>query len=80
MPYKAKFGVSLIAYGCSDIGLTHSIAEFDIPELKDIAWNKDAFGNLVLPEAEKSLLLAMVDPDESIKSMTFDDFITGKGE
>lgn len=50
----------------------------NIKDLKPIEWTDDLFKNLVLPEEEKDLLLALARSHAKMKS-TFDDFVVGKG-
>ncbi|KAH9874750.1 hypothetical protein IAQ61_003940 [Plenodomus lingam] len=54
--------------------------DLDITKLHDIPWSDRAFENLVLDQAEKDLILALVDREQYKVSKPFDDFIAGKGE
>ncbi|KAJ4139718.1 hypothetical protein NW768_001061 [Fusarium equiseti] len=52
--------------------------EFEIDHITDIAWNDDAFANLVLPSGYKNLVTCFVEGQASHTS-DFDDIIQGKG-
>lgn len=54
--------------------------DFDVTKLHAIPWSERAFENLVLEQAEKDLILALVDRDQYRASKPCDDFIAGKGE
>ena len=47
--------------------------------MQEVNWNSSALGSLVLGDAEKRLLIAMVASENTRKAETFDDFIEGKG-
>ncbi|KAG6864452.1 hypothetical protein C0991_009401 [Blastosporella zonata] len=51
--------------------------EFDVEKIEDVAWNEDAFENLVLPTGRKQLLKSLVESHH--KEVGLDDFIKGKG-
>ncbi|KAF9482979.1 P-loop containing nucleoside triphosphate hydrolase protein [Pholiota conissans] len=51
--------------------------EFNVEKIEDVAWNKDAFENLVLPGERKHLLQSLVEAHH--KEIGFDDFIKDKG-
>ena len=51
--------------------------EFNIEHVQPIAWNDEAFVNLVLPEDHKVLLRTLVEAHDA--ETGFDDFIEGKG-
>lgn len=51
--------------------------EFDITKIEPVSWNEDAFANLVLPDAHKSLLCSLIGTHH--EKTGFDDFIRGKG-
>ncbi|KAF7304528.1 AAA domain-containing protein [Mycena chlorophos] len=51
--------------------------EFDVTKVQPVQWNKDAFANLVLPPARKTLLQSLVESHHT--ESTFDDFVRGKG-
>ncbi|KAG6843966.1 hypothetical protein H0H87_011337 [Tephrocybe sp. NHM501043] len=51
--------------------------EFDVEKIEDVAWNEDAFENLVLLAGRKQLLQSLVESHH--KEVGFDDFIKGKG-
>ena len=51
--------------------------EFNIEHVQPIAWNDEAFANLVLPEDHKVLLRTLVEAHDA--ETGFDDFIEGKG-
>jgi hypothetical protein len=60
---------------------------FNVELVTDIQWQTDAFSNLVLPDAQKSLIKALVEshsePGEEESAANgggFDDFIMGKGK
>ncbi|GJE84502.1 ATPase family AAA domain-containing protein [Phanerochaete sordida] len=50
---------------------------FNVAKVSEIAWNDEAFENLVLPGGRKMLLRALVEAHRS--DMGFDDFVKGKG-
>lgn len=52
--------------------------ELRVDELKDLAWNDEAFEKLVLPGGEKELAWAFVE-NKSLSKTGFDDFIPDKG-
>lgn len=52
--------------------------ELRVDELKDLAWNDEAFDKLVLPGGEKELAWAFVE-NKSLSKTGFDDFIPDKG-
>jgi len=52
---------------------------FNIEHLTPIEWTAGLFENLVLPAAEKDLLLALAKSHNKGPS-TFDDFVIGKGK
>lgn len=52
---------------------------FFVDEVKPIVWNGSAFGNLVLPPAQKELIRAFVSAQTKYKD-SFDDVISGKGK
>ncbi|KAI8942807.1 hypothetical protein NX059_000850 [Plenodomus lindquistii] len=54
--------------------------DLDVTKIHDIPWSERAFENLVLDQAEKDLILALVERDRFNSGKPFDDFITGKGE
>jgi len=67
---------SAVVYGFS---LTDKIwLEFNVQNIQDVAWNQDAFANLVIPSGRKSLLQSLVEAHH--KGLGFDDFIKGKGQ
>lgn len=51
--------------------------EFNVEHVQPIAWNDEAFANLVLPPGRKALLQSLVEAHHS--DIGFDDFIQGKG-
>jgi len=55
------------------------IVEMDIDKVNDFEWNEEAFANLVLPPAKKTLIQALVEAHAQ-KRIKFDDFISGKGQ
>ena len=55
------------------------IVEMDIDKVDDFEWNEEAFANLVLPPAKKTLIQALVEAHAQ-KRIKFDDFIAGKGQ
>ncbi len=79
-----KIGVSLFLpvpeLALIIVGLT---VVFNVELVTQIQWQTDAFSNLVLPEAQKSLIKALVEshqgPGEE-EAGGFDDFIMGKGK
>ncbi|GAW12968.1 hypothetical protein ANO14919_023430 [Xylariales sp. No.14919] len=54
--------------------------EFTIDNVLDIAWNENAFNNLILPSRHKDLVLSFVESQLAHQENTFDDFIAGKGQ
>ena len=54
------------------------LVEFSVKNIAEVAWNEDAFANLVLPAGRKALLQSLVEAHH--KSLGFDDFIKGKGQ
>ncbi|KAJ6473510.1 P-loop containing nucleoside triphosphate hydrolase protein [Mycena vulgaris] len=51
--------------------------EFDVTKVSPVAWNDDAFENLVLPADRKTLLRSLVEAHHA--EAGFDDFVKGKG-
>ncbi|KAJ6563432.1 P-loop containing nucleoside triphosphate hydrolase protein [Mycena vulgaris] len=51
--------------------------EFDVTKVSAVAWNDDAFENLVLPADHKTLLRSLVEAHHA--EAGFDDFVKGKG-
>jgi hypothetical protein len=67
---------SAVVYGFS---LTDKIwLEFNVQNIKDVAWNENAFDNLVIPSGRKALLQSLVEAHH--QGDGFDDFIKGKGQ
>ncbi|KAI5807546.1 hypothetical protein DFH27DRAFT_479117 [Peziza echinospora] len=55
-------------------------AEFAVRTLAEVQWVDDAFSKLVLPAAQKELILSLVEaPEEAVGKYRFDDFIPSKG-
>ncbi|RMJ18365.1 hypothetical protein CDV36_001976 [Fusarium kuroshium] len=54
--------------------------EFAVSDITPITWNKKLLGNLVIPDEEKQLLLALVAHTAKEEDGGFDDFIEGKGK
>ncbi|RSL69959.1 hypothetical protein CEP54_002036 [Fusarium duplospermum] len=54
--------------------------EFAVSDVTPIAWNEKLLGNLVIPDEEKQLLLALVAHTVKQEGGGFDDFIEGKGK
>ncbi|KAF4465443.1 ATPase [Fusarium albosuccineum] len=52
--------------------------EFDVDGVADIAWNDDAFSNLLLPAGYKNLILSFIN-EKGSNQPAFDDIIEGKG-
>ena len=53
---------------------------FNVDSVKEIEWQADAFDNLVLPPAQKSLIQSLVQSHRGPEDKdNFDDFIKGKG-
>lgn len=72
---EALMLTSTIVYGFS---LSDKLwLEFDVTKVVDVAWNNEAFANLVLPTNHKSLLQSLVEAHHH--ELGFDDFIRGKG-
>ncbi|KDQ08103.1 hypothetical protein BOTBODRAFT_139298 [Botryobasidium botryosum FD-172 SS1] len=68
---------SPILYGFS---LTEKLwLEFDVEKVTSFEWNEDAFKQLVLPPAQKSLIQSLVESHNQ-EGADFDDFIKGKGK
>lgn len=55
-----------------------SLAEFNVDGFSEIVWNETAFGQLVLPDAYKSILWAFIQSQVN-KNVKFDDIVQGKG-
>ncbi|KAH0611205.1 uncharacterized protein H6S33_011632 [Morchella sextelata] len=57
-------------------------AEFAVDRIMEIEFNNDAFDSLVLPEAQKTIVRALVESHTGNKDskVTFDDVIKGKGK
>lgn len=56
-------------------------AEFELKNIVDIKWNKNAFDALVIPPARKRLLEALVKQQQMNKAdAAFDDVVQGKGQ
>lgn len=53
--------------------------EFSVNDITPITWNEKLLGNLVIPDEEKQLLLALVAHTAKEDVGGFDDFIEGKG-
>lgn len=53
--------------------------EFAVSDITPITWNEKLLGNLVIPDEEKQLLLALVAYTAKEGDGGFDDFIEGKG-
>ncbi|EEU42608.1 uncharacterized protein NECHADRAFT_47710 [Fusarium vanettenii 77-13-4] len=54
--------------------------EFAVSDITPITWNEKLLGNLVIPDEEKQLLLALVAHTAKEGDGGFDDFIEGKGK
>ncbi|KAJ5661410.1 uncharacterized protein N7477_009026 [Penicillium maclennaniae] len=54
--------------------------EFTISGISDIDWNADAFGSLVLPNNQKSIVKALVESHTFHAAENIDDVIQGKGK
>ncbi|KAJ5344777.1 hypothetical protein N7452_002781, partial [Penicillium brevicompactum] len=54
--------------------------EFTISGISDIEWNQDAFGSLVLPNNQKSIVKALVESHTFHAAENIDDVIQGKGK
>ncbi|WAO93113.1 AAA domain-containing protein [Fusarium falciforme] len=54
--------------------------EFAVSDITPITWNEKLLGNLVIPDEEKQLLLALVAHTAKEEDGGFDDFIEGKGK
>ncbi|RTE83351.1 hypothetical protein BHE90_002164 [Fusarium euwallaceae] len=54
--------------------------EFTVSDITPITWNEKLLGNLVIPDEEKQLLLALVAHTAKEEDGGFDDFIEGKGK
>lgn len=56
-------------------------AEFEVDNIEDIRWNKNAFDALVIPPARKRLLEALVKQQQNHKTdADVDDIVAGKGQ
>lgn len=53
--------------------------EFTVSGISDVVFNEDAFDSLVLPEAQKSIVKALVSSHAFHPSKSIDDIISGKG-
>jgi hypothetical protein len=56
-----------------------SPGRFLVDNLHEIAWNDEAFENLVLPDGDKELAWEFVESKAKSES-TFDDFVPEKGK
>ncbi|KAI8715738.1 AAA domain-containing protein [Fusarium sp. LHS14.1] len=54
--------------------------EFAVSDITPITWNEELLGNLVIPDEEKQLLLALVAYTAKEMDGGFDDLIEGKGK
>ncbi|KGO67983.1 ATPase, AAA-type, core [Penicillium italicum] len=54
--------------------------EFTISGISDIEWDKEAFGSLVLPSNQKSIVKALVESHTFHAAQNIDDVIQGKGK
>jgi hypothetical protein len=54
--------------------------EFSVSGVKDIEWNEGAFGSLVLPDNQKSIVKALVESHSFHAAENIDDVIQGKGK
>lgn len=54
------------------------IVFLNIKDLGPITWTEDMFENLVLPQEEKQLILALT-KSHAKQNLKFDDFVVGKG-
>ncbi|KAI2690275.1 hypothetical protein DTO012A7_4034 [Penicillium roqueforti] len=54
--------------------------EFTISGISDIGWDKEAFGSLVLPSNQKSIVKALVESHAFHAAQNIDDVIQGKGK
>ncbi|KAJ5501890.1 hypothetical protein N7463_004764 [Penicillium fimorum] len=54
--------------------------EFTISGISDIEWDKEAFGSLVLPANQKSIVKALVESHTFHAAQNIDDVIQGKGK
>ncbi|CAG8040905.1 unnamed protein product [Penicillium salamii] len=52
--------------------------DFEVNNISDIAWNENAFPQLILPEGFHNLILSFVEA-QSDSTLAFDDIIQGKG-
>lgn len=59
-----------------------TVAELAVEHIEEIKFNPDAFGSLVLPEAQKTIVRALVESHTGNKGLkiTCDDVIKGKGK
>lgn len=56
------------------------VVEFPVNNVKEIQWNESAFDSLVLPDAQKDIVRALVETHTHAKDNgTIDDVIAGKG-
>ena len=53
--------------------------EFNTEHVQPIAWNDEAFEQLVIPPKHKQVLQTLVESHNAGASKKFDDFVTGKG-
>ncbi|KAI1379950.1 P-loop containing nucleoside triphosphate hydrolase protein [Hypoxylon crocopeplum] len=54
--------------------------KFNVNDISPVVWNDRFLGNLVIPEQEKEMLLALVTHAAEGKIGGFDDFLEGKGK
>jgi hypothetical protein len=78
-------GVTISSTPCYEGYITNSllIAEFSIDNIEDIQWSSEPFECLVIPDAQKEVIMALVEARSGCadreSNFTFDDFVEGKG-
>lgn len=59
--------------------LTRIAVEFIVERVERFEWNDEAFEQLVIPPAHKTVLKTLVESQNAGASAKFDDFVSGKG-
>lgn len=64
---------------CAYAKLNHVAVEFIVERVERFEWNDEAFEQLVIPPAHKTVLKTLVESQNAGASAKFDDFVSGKG-
>lgn len=73
---------SLLGNPNSNVTNVFDIAEFAIDDIRDIEWQPEALSHLQIPQKKKKAIHALLEAHikrASSNSLSFDDFIIGKG-